>query len=172
MKLLYLMSKWRTLQSAPTVAKNCGSGEKLTSKTSLSWAIRVFVSCSELISHIEQVVSILQVMILSMHLGLQSKDVKGAVSSFFCLFKSSYPSQGTLLDCLLVVLNVPNSQDITRSNHQIRIWVLSIRYPHDLCCWILMVELELHLQFLGLRVGLNNLDLCLGKPYRVWLFIF
>lgn len=80
----YLISKCLTLQSAPTVAKNWGSGEKLTSKTSLSWAISVLMSCSLLMSQIEQVVSMLHVMMVSILLELQSKDVKGAVSSFFC----------------------------------------------------------------------------------------
>jgi hypothetical protein len=75
-------SNIRTLPSAPQLTKTSTLlAQNRTSNTSLSCAINCVLAVSEGISHIVQVVSMLEVMIRLGERVFQSKDVRGAVCS-------------------------------------------------------------------------------------------
>lgn len=77
-----LRSNIRTLPSAPQLTKTSTLlAQKRTSKTSLSCAINWVLAVSVGISHIVQVVSILEVMMRLGETVFQSNEVSGAVCS-------------------------------------------------------------------------------------------
>jgi hypothetical protein len=75
-------SNIRTLPSAPQLTNTSTlPAQKRTSKTSLSCAISCVLAVSVGISHIVQVVSMLEVMMSFGDIVFQSRDVRGAVCS-------------------------------------------------------------------------------------------
>ena len=75
-------SNMRTLPSAPQLTKTSTlPAQKRTSKTSLSWAINCVLAVRDGMSHMVQVVSILEVMMSFGDMVFQSRDVSGAVCS-------------------------------------------------------------------------------------------
>jgi hypothetical protein len=72
----------RTLPSAPQLTKTSTlPAQKRTSNTSLSCAINCVLAVSDGISHIVQVVSMLEVMMSFGDMVFQSSEVSGAVCS-------------------------------------------------------------------------------------------
>ena len=82
----FLVSKNLAVLSAPTVTKVLPSGQKDTSKTSLSCVMTSLDKDSLCISHKEQVVSIEEQHIILGSCGFQAKLVNGEASSLYCLF--------------------------------------------------------------------------------------
>ena len=75
-------SNIRTLPSAPQLTNTSTlPAQKRTSKTSLSWAINCVFAVRVGMSHIVQVVSMLEVMMSFGERVFQSRDVRGAVCS-------------------------------------------------------------------------------------------
>src|SRR6266498_4981663 len=75
-------SNIRTLPSAPQLTKTSTLlAQKRTSKTSLSWAMSCVLAVKVGMSHIVQVVSMLDVMIRLGETTFQSREVMGAVCS-------------------------------------------------------------------------------------------